>query len=148
VARAAATKLPVLDAAAASDRCCAVRMPSVFGRNSWLGLELELQPVLPGPSVFGRNLQCQPVRGVDTREECHWSHACKSFKRSKGVKLNGILEWKFLPKTRTVLLIHPRILGWVARGCWLIEREEHRTVRFTLSIFVGQGLQCLDRIDG
>jgi hypothetical protein len=42
------------------------------------------------PSVFERNLQCQPVRAVDTREECHWSHACKSFnRRSKGVKLNG-----------------------------------------------------------
>jgi hypothetical protein len=24
------------------------------------------------PSVFGRNLQCQPVRRVNTREECHW----------------------------------------------------------------------------
>jgi hypothetical protein len=23
------------------------------------------------PSVFGRNLQCEPVRNVDTREECH-----------------------------------------------------------------------------
>jgi hypothetical protein len=39
--------------------------------------------------VFGRNLRCQPVRGVSTQEECHWSHACKSFKQSKGVKLNG-----------------------------------------------------------
>jgi hypothetical protein len=29
-----------------------------------------------GPSVFGRNLQCELVRKVDTREECHWSHAC------------------------------------------------------------------------
>jgi hypothetical protein len=28
------------------------------------------------PSVFGRNLQCEVVRRVDTREECHWSHAC------------------------------------------------------------------------
>jgi hypothetical protein len=27
------------------------------------------------PSVIGRNLQCQPVRGVNFREECHWSHA-------------------------------------------------------------------------
>jgi hypothetical protein len=25
--------------------------------------------------VFGRKLQYQPVRGVNTREECHWSHA-------------------------------------------------------------------------
>jgi hypothetical protein len=23
------------------------------------------------PSVFGRNLRCQPIRGVSTREECH-----------------------------------------------------------------------------
>jgi heterodisulfide reductase subunit A-like polyferredoxin len=28
------------------------------------------------PSVFGRNLQWKPVRGVNIREECHWSHAC------------------------------------------------------------------------
>jgi hypothetical protein len=28
------------------------------------------------PLVFGRNLQCKPVRGVNFREECHWSHAC------------------------------------------------------------------------
>jgi hypothetical protein len=25
--------------------------------------------------AFGRSLQYQPVRGVTTREECHWSHA-------------------------------------------------------------------------
>jgi hypothetical protein len=31
------------------------------------------------PAALGRNVQCQPVRGVHTREECHWSHACKSF---------------------------------------------------------------------
>jgi hypothetical protein len=30
--------------------------------------------------VSGRNLQCEPVSGVNFREECHWSHACKSFK--------------------------------------------------------------------
>jgi hypothetical protein len=36
---------------------------------------------------------------VDTREECHWPHACKSFKRrNKGVNPNGILECKFLSK--------------------------------------------------
>jgi hypothetical protein len=28
------------------------------------------------PLVFGRNLQCELVRKVDTREECHWTHAC------------------------------------------------------------------------
>jgi hypothetical protein len=31
---------------------------------------------LPTFTVFGRNLQRQPVRKVNTREECHWSHAC------------------------------------------------------------------------
>jgi hypothetical protein len=53
------------------------------------------------PSAFGRNLQCQPVRGVNTREEWHWSHAWQRFKRSKGVKLNGTTPWegKFLSKT-------------------------------------------------
>jgi hypothetical protein len=29
-----------------------------------------------GPSVLGRNLQCELVRKVDTRDEYHWSHAC------------------------------------------------------------------------
>jgi hypothetical protein len=33
-------------------------------------------PLVPIPSVFGRNLQCELVREVDTREECHRSHAC------------------------------------------------------------------------
>jgi hypothetical protein len=38
---------------------------------------------------------------VKTREKCHRSHACKSFKRA-GVETNGILECKSLSKTRTV----------------------------------------------
>jgi hypothetical protein len=50
------------------------------------------------PFVFGRNLPCQPVRGVNTREERHWSHAWQRFMRSKGVKLNDILERKSLSK--------------------------------------------------
>jgi hypothetical protein len=58
------------------------------------------------PFVFGRNLQCQMVSGVNTREECHRSHAWQRFKRSKGVKLIGItlgiLDHEFLSKTRTV----------------------------------------------
>jgi hypothetical protein len=29
------------------------------------------------PSVFGRNLQCKPVRGVNFLEECHWILAYK-----------------------------------------------------------------------
>ena len=32
---------------------------------------------------------------VNFREECHWSHACKSFKRTR-VGSNGILECNFL----------------------------------------------------
>jgi hypothetical protein len=58
----------------------------------------------------GRNLQCQPVRGVNIREEFYWSHAWQRFKRSKGVKLNGILECKCLSKTRTVQ-------QWAVRCC-------------------------------
>jgi hypothetical protein len=48
------------------------------------------------PFVFGQNLQCRPVRGVNTPEECHCSHARQRFKRSKGVNSMGILECKFL----------------------------------------------------
>jgi hypothetical protein len=53
------------------------------------------------PLVFGHNLQCEPVRGVATREECHLIHVCKSFKQA-GVGTNGILECKFLSETSTV----------------------------------------------
>jgi hypothetical protein len=53
------------------------------------------------PSVFGHNLQWQLVRGVNSREECHWSHACKSFKRA-GMGTNGILECKLPSKTRSI----------------------------------------------
>ena len=42
-------------------------------------------------------LQRQLIRGVHTREECHWSHACKSFKRAD-VGTNGILKCKILSK--------------------------------------------------
>jgi hypothetical protein len=55
------------------------------------------RPLCARPLVFRRKLQCQPVRGVNTRDECHWSHACKSFKRAS-VGTNGILECKFLSK--------------------------------------------------
>jgi hypothetical protein len=49
-------------------------------------------------NIFGHShsdLQClegvhsEPVRGVNTREECQWSRAWQRFKRSKGVKPNG-----------------------------------------------------------
>jgi hypothetical protein len=38
------------------------------------------------PSVFGRKLQCQPVRGVNFREECHWSHACSLQASRRGIQ--------------------------------------------------------------
>jgi hypothetical protein len=38
------------------------------------------------PSVFGRNLQCQQVRGVDFREECHWAHACSLQANMRGIQ--------------------------------------------------------------
>jgi hypothetical protein len=70
------------------------------------------------PSVFGCNLQCELVRKVNIQEECHWSHACSLQaeqkhetqlpwikRRSKSMKLNGILECKFLSKTRTMLAV-------------------------------------------
>jgi hypothetical protein len=50
--------------------------------------------------VFRWNLQCQPVRRVIAREECHWSHAWQRFKRSNGVKFNGTLEHEFLVEKR------------------------------------------------
>jgi hypothetical protein len=58
--------------------------------------ELGLQSGMP--SACGRSLPCQPVRGANTQEERHWSHAWQRFKRSKGVKLNDILECKMLIK--------------------------------------------------
>jgi hypothetical protein len=63
------------------------------------------------PSVFRRNLQCQPVRGVNIREECHWLHACKSFKRA-GVGTNDILECKFRSENahRALVLFIPSII--------------------------------------
>jgi hypothetical protein len=66
----------------------------LLGRIARGGRDQETVAV---PSVFERNLQCQPVRGVNTREECHWSHTCKSFKRA-GVGTNCILECNFLSK--------------------------------------------------
>jgi hypothetical protein len=61
-------------------------------RPDLIGPADRIWPTSPHvPSVFERNLQYQPVRGVDSREECHWSHACKSFKRTC-VGSNGILE--------------------------------------------------------
>jgi hypothetical protein len=56
-------------------------------------VRVPLQQTLP--SVFGRISHCKQVRGVNFRVECHWSHACKSFRRTC-VGSNGIIECKFL----------------------------------------------------
>jgi hypothetical protein len=50
----------------------------------------------------------EPVRGVNSREECHWLHACKSFKRA-GVAWDPMASSSvnFCRKTRT---IHRRTL--------------------------------------
>jgi hypothetical protein len=37
-------------------------------------------------SVFGRNLQGKPVRGVNFREECHLSHACSLQANMRGIQ--------------------------------------------------------------
>jgi hypothetical protein len=64
--------------------------------------ESVVKAVADTPSVFGRNLQGELLRKVDTREEWHWSHACslepaRLFKRA-GVGTNGIIECTFLSK--------------------------------------------------
>jgi hypothetical protein len=48
------------------------------------------------PLVFGPNLQCELVRKVDAREECHWSHALQELQASRHMGSNGILECKLL----------------------------------------------------
>jgi hypothetical protein len=53
--------------------------------------------IAPPTLVFGRNLQCEPVRNVDNRDKCHWPHAWQCFNRA-GVGTNGILECRFLRK--------------------------------------------------
>jgi hypothetical protein len=52
-------------------------------QSSWLAFSLT-----SFASVLRRSLRCQPVRGVNTREECHRAHACKSFKQA-GVETDG-----------------------------------------------------------
>jgi hypothetical protein len=82
---------------------------SVWMRFTVAEFIVRMQPVWPLPSVFGRNLKRQPVRGVDTREECHWPHACSSFnRRSKGVGSNGILESANFCRKRAPHLSHDR----------------------------------------
>jgi hypothetical protein len=57
--------------------------------------------------VFGRKLQCELVRKVDNREECHWPHACS--REAEQVREPGILECKILPNAhRAVNLLVAR----------------------------------------
>ena len=51
---------------------------------------LLIENTLPSVVCDGIYSVNQPVREANTRNECHWSHTWKHFKRSKGVKLNGI----------------------------------------------------------
>jgi hypothetical protein len=51
-------------------------------------------PILaPCLQRFGRIYSANRKK-VQSQEECHWSHACKSFKRT-GVGTNSIIECKF-----------------------------------------------------
>ena len=59
------------------------------------------RPPLHAPSVFGHNLQSQPVRAVITREECHWSHAWQRFKQA-GVGTMASSSVNSSQKKRTV----------------------------------------------
>jgi hypothetical protein len=53
------------------------------------------------PSVFGRNLPCEPVRKMVTREERDAIvHTSARFKRADVWKPNGILACKFLSKPK------------------------------------------------
>jgi hypothetical protein len=82
-------------------------------------------------SVVQRNLQCQPVRGSGHPTGMPLvTRMAQRFKRSKGVNLIGFLKCKSLPKNahRTPTFSSKPM---VARGTWLLEREEHRTPTFS-----------------
>jgi hypothetical protein len=70
---------------------------SVWWQSSWLDRYSRASGI-----VFSAwtEFTVAPVRGVNTRQEWHRSHAWQRFKRTKGVKLNSILECKrvFLSK--------------------------------------------------
>jgi hypothetical protein len=83
---------------------CNYRIPATMASHLALIIDVPAPHVdVPGlpcpvPSVLRHDLQWQPVSGVNTRQEWHWSHTWQHFKRSKGVKRNGILECKCLSK--------------------------------------------------
>jgi hypothetical protein len=70
------------------------------------------------PSVFGRKLQCELVRKVDTREECHWSHACSLQANMRGNQCHPRV-WISAEKRAPYLARHTKtcsllgvLLGW------------------------------------
>jgi hypothetical protein len=79
---------------------------------------------LPAFSVW-TGFTLRTGKKVDAREKCHWSHACKSLKWSKGMRTNGILECKCLSKTALYFSMMVRVVA--AGGGWLLGREGHRT---------------------
>jgi hypothetical protein len=104
-------------------------MLSVSGRNEIMIVLLSDNNAIEfscGPSVFRRNLQCQPVGGVDTREECYWSHACSlQAEQMCGNQWNPRVQ---KPVEKRAPYRTPA--AWlVAKGDWLLEKEAHRTVR-------------------
>jgi hypothetical protein len=79
---------------------------------------------VPPPFSVAAQFTASTGKKVDSREECYWSHTC-SLQASRCVGSNNILERKILFKS-----VHRACTGpdrmLVARGCWLLEREEHR----------------------
>jgi hypothetical protein len=53
------------------------------------------------PSAVGRNLQSQPARGANTREEHHWPHACLLHASRRGNQWHPRVSI-YVEKTRTV----------------------------------------------
>jgi hypothetical protein len=49
-------------------------------------MSVEMMVLAVVPSVFGPNLQCKPVKGVNFRDECHWSHACSLQANMRGIQ--------------------------------------------------------------
>jgi hypothetical protein len=76
-----------------SSRCCV----SFNGKKTQLRVIMTYRFIHSSFFVFGRNLQRQPVRERPL-ERNSIGHTHVRFKRSKGVKLNGIPECKILSK--------------------------------------------------
>jgi hypothetical protein len=94
-------------------------------------------------TVFGRNLQRKPVRGVNFREECHWSHACSLQHAWDPMATSSV---NFCRKTRTVptRIDDPKqlekvlLIVWAGWGRWAVVVK-----LLSLSIFGSQGAAVL-----